>query len=166
MKLSPKLSAALSEQMNFEFLSERVYRVIEAYFDNINLDNLSKLMRGQADGEHEHAMKFYDYILDRLAMPDMSSVPAIPYKTPTKPSEALALVYEHEQKVSERIFSLKEQAMKEEDHPTCEFLLWFIREQVEEERTAEKWSSLAKSLKDEPVGLLLLDHAASEELED
>lgn len=163
MKLSPKLSAALSEQMNFEFLSERVYRVVEAYFDSINLDNLKALMHSQADGEHEHAMKFYDYILDRLGMPEMSSVPAFPYKMPTKPSEALALVYEHEQKVSERICSLKEQAMAEEDHPTCEFLLWFIREQVEEERTAEKWSSLAKSIKDEPVGLLMLDHLASED---
>lgn len=166
MKLSPKLVSALSEQMNFEFLSERVYRAVEAYFDSINLDSLKALMRSQADGEHEHAMKFYDYLLDRLAIPDVSTFPAFPYKLPSKPSEALALVYEHEQKVTERICALKEQAMKEEDHATCEFLLWFIREQVEEERTAEKWSSLAKSIKDEPVGLLMLDHLVSEELED
>lgn len=166
MKLSPKLLTALNEQMNFEFLSERVYRVMEAFFDNVNYDNFKALMHSQADGEHEHAMKFYDYILDRLEMPDMSAIQAYPYKVPTKPSEALALVYEHEQKVTARIHALRDLAMQEEDHPTCEFLLWFIREQVEEERTAEKWSSLAKSVKDDPVGILLLDHTVHEELED
>lgn len=165
MKLSKKLSDALSEQMNFEFLSERVYRVIEAYFDAINLDNLKALMHSQADGEHEHGMKFYDYILDRLGTPDMTSaVGTFPYKTPTTVADALSLVYEHEQKVTQRIWDLAELSEKEGDHATCVFLQWFITEQVEEERTAEKWSSLAASLSNNPVGMLLLDHAA--ELED
>lgn len=165
MKLSDKLSTALSEQMNFEYLSERVYRMIEAYFDKINLDNLKALMRSQADGEHDHAMKFYDYILDRLGAPEFGNIPALPYKKPTTAAEALAVVYEHEQKVTERIWKLRDLAMTEGDHATCVFIQWFVTEQVEEERTAEKWSSLAKSLTSNE-GIALLDHMVHEELED
>ena len=56
---------AMNEQINKELFSSYLYLSMAAYFEDKNLLGFAHWMRLQADEEREHAMKFYDFILDR-----------------------------------------------------------------------------------------------------
>ena len=55
---------AINEQINKEFYSSYLYLSMAAYFEDKNLTGFGHWMRLQADEEREHAMKFYNFILD------------------------------------------------------------------------------------------------------
>ena len=55
---------AINEQINKELFSSYLYLSMAAYFEDKNLTGFGHWMRLQADEEREHAMKFYDFILD------------------------------------------------------------------------------------------------------
>jgi len=55
---------AMNEQINKEFFSSYLYLSMAAYFEDKNLMGFAHWMRLQADEEREHAMKFYEFILD------------------------------------------------------------------------------------------------------
>ncbi|MND00102.1 putative ferritin-1 [compost metagenome] len=64
---------------------------------------------------------------------------------------------EHERSVTASINALYELAVREKDYPTQIMLEWFIKEQVEEERSAEEVINMLKMIGDAPAGLLMLD---------
>jgi ferritin len=66
-------------------------------------------------------------------------------------------VLEHEQEVSASIERLYELALSERDYPTQIELQWFIKEQVEEEKTAKDILEQVKRVGDHGPSLLMLD---------
>ena len=65
MRLSKKIQAAMNEQMRREFGAYYLYLAMAAWFSQRNFDGFSRWMRAQAQEEATHAMKFFDYIIDR-----------------------------------------------------------------------------------------------------
>ena len=55
---------AMNEQINKELFSSYLYLSMAAYFEEKNLSGFGNWMRVQAEEEREHAMKFYDFILE------------------------------------------------------------------------------------------------------
>lgn len=134
--MNDKIFKALNEQIKHELYSSFLYLSIASYFENIPLEGFSKWFRKQAEEEHEHAMKIYDYILDRNLHVDLQAIEKPPVKFDSIET-AFKMALEHEQKVTKWIYRIYDMAVEEKDHATHVFLQWFITEQVEEEKNAQ-----------------------------
>ena len=132
MKLSPKLKKELNIQMNREFDAFYNYLAMSSYFEDQSLKGIGKWMRHQSQEEHEHMMKYYNYIFDRDGSVEFDAVkkPKYNFKSTKQVFEA---ALKHEEHVTKTTHQLLDLAQKEKDHATVNFLQWFVEEQVEEE---------------------------------
>lgn len=154
--MNEKIYKALNEQIKHEFYSSFLYLSIASYFENIPLDGFGKWFRKQAAEEHEHAMKIYNYIIDRNENVDLQAIDKPPVKFKSI-AEIMKMSLEHEQKVTKWIHNIYEMAVKEKDHGTHVFLEWFITEQVEEEKNAQDNLDQILFIGDDKAALYVLD---------
>ena len=154
--ISPSLTDALNEQLKHELYSSYLYLAMSAYSDSQSLTGFAHWMRLQADEEREHAMKFYDFVLDRDGRVTMPALPQPPRDFGT-PVNLFEQVLAHEQEVTSLIEQLYRKAEAEQDRATQVFLQWFITEQVEEEKTASQILETLRMAGDNKVALLMLD---------
>jgi ferritin len=151
---------ALNEQLNKELFSSYLYLSMAAYFEDRNLPGFANWLRIQADEEHEHAMKFYDFILDRGGRVFLKAIDA-PKTDWNSALEVAEEVAAHEAKVTASIYSMYELAQKEKDYPAQVMLQWFIAEQVEEEKNAAELVANLKLIEERGTAVLMLDHRLS-----
>jgi ferritin len=127
-----------------------------AYFETINLKGFANWMRVQTQEELVHAMKFYDFIVERGGKAVLSAIEGPRTEWPS-PLAVFEHAYEHEQKVTGLINDLVDLAISEQDHATNNFLQWFVAEQVEEEASADEVVQKIKLMGDASGGLFMLD---------
>lgn len=151
-----KIEKALTSQINAEMYSSYLYLSMSSYFSSINLNGFANWMRVQAQEELTHAMKFYDYVIERGGRVTVAAIEAPPAKWDS-PLQVFEHVYTHEQKVTGLINDLVNLAIAEKDHATTAFLQWFVTEQVEEESSADEIVQKVKLVGDQGAGLLMLD---------
>jgi ferritin len=151
---------AMNEQINKELFSSFLYLSMAAYFTDKNLDGFAHWMHLQADEEYEHAMKFYDFILDRGGRVYLKAIdaPATDWKSNLEVAEEVAA---HEARVTASIQDLYELALKEKDYAAQVMLQWFITEQVEEEKSAADLVAKLKLIEERGTAVLMLDHRLS-----
>lgn len=148
---------AMNEQINKELFSAYLYLSMTAYFENKNLAGFAHWMRMQADEEREHAMKFYDFIIERGGRVMLKGIDA-PKTEWSSSLEVAEEVAAHEAKVTASIYALYELAMQEKDYPAQVMLQWFISEQTEEEKNAAEIVANLKLIEDRGTAVLMLDH--------
>jgi ferritin len=148
---------AMNEQINKEFFSAYLYLAMAAYFEDKNLTGFAHWMRLQADEEREHAMKFYEFVLDAGGRVQLKAIdaPATEWKSNIEVAEQVA---EHEAKVTASIHTLYELALKEKDYAAQVMLQWFITEQVEEEKNAAELVAKLRLIEERGTAVLMLDH--------
>jgi ferritin len=154
--IAKPMQDAMNEQINKELFSAYLYLSMSAYFEDKNLSGFAHWMRVQADEEREHAMKFYDFIIDcggRVALKGIES-PKMDWSSTLEVAEEVAA---HEAKVTASIYALYELAMKEKDYPAQVMLQWFINEQVEEEKNAAEIVATLKLIEERGTAVLMLD---------
>lgn len=154
--LKENVQEALNEQLNAELYSSYLYLSMSTYFQSVELRGFANWMRVQAQEELSHAMKFYDYVNKsggRVILKEISA----PQTEWDSPRATFEHVFQHEQKVTSLIHNLVGLATKEKDHTTNNFLQWFVKEQVEEESSANEVLEKVKLVGDESSGLLSLD---------
>ena len=154
--IGKKMEQALNGQVNAELYSSYLYLSMESWFRSKNLSGFANWMRIQAQEELTHAMKFYDYILERGGNVILGPVEAPPSQWDS-PLAVFENAYEHEQKVTGLISDLANLAASENDHATTIFLQWFITEQVEEEASASEIVGKLKLIGDARGGMFMLD---------
>src|SRR6056297_843614 len=130
--IKENIQEAINKQINAELFSAYLYQSMGAYLDSENLGGMAAWMNMRAKEELEHAMKFYNYLLERGGRVKLYAIdePQFEWNSPLEVFEAS---YEHEQYVTGRINDLVELAAEEKDHATGVMLQWFVSEQVEEE---------------------------------
>ncbi len=154
--LSKKVEKALNEQLNKELFSSYLYLSMAAYFEDLNLTGMAKWMRLQADEEHEHSLKFYDFIIKISGRVILEQIDK-PKSTWESPKKAFEEALAHEQFITKSINELTDLAIEERDHSTNTFLHWFIDEQVEEEATVNDIVRKFDLIGDSKSGLFMLD---------
>jgi len=160
MVISKKLEGSLNTQLNFDLYSAYLYLSMAAYTDNKNLKGFSHWLKLQAKEELGHAMKFYNFITERGGNVELFQIE----KPKSKWNDLIEMfndVYEHEKKVTQKIYDLYEISQSEKDFATSEMLQWFIKEQVEEEAKAQYILEQLKMMKDSINGILMLDSVLS-----
>jgi ferritin len=154
--LDDKMQEALNFQLNRELYSAYLYLSMGAYFEDQDLPGFGNWMRVQAQEELAHAMKFYNYIVQRGGRVLLADIEA-PDTQWESPQAAFEQVYEHEQMVTGLINSLVDLALEISDHASNNFLQWYVAEQVEEEESASGVLQKVKMAGESGSGLFMLD---------
>lgn len=154
--ISKNLQDAINEQINRELSSEYQYLSMAAYFISKDLDGMGNYFHVQSQEERLHAMKLYNFLLDRNGKVVLKQINAP--KTDFKDiPEVFQIAYEQEQFISKCINDLVNTAISEGDHALISFLKWYVDEQVEEESSAHKLVNRINLIKGEGHGLLMID---------
>ncbi len=153
---SKTMEKALNEQIVREVYSSHLYLAMASYYHSINLNGFANWMRVQAEEEMMHAMKFFDYIIDRGGRALIGEIKAAPSEW-ERPLAAFEDALSHEKLITQAINELADIAMEEKDHATMNLLNWFIDEQVEEEATTDEIVERLKLVADSNSGLFMMD---------
>ena len=152
--ISEKLQNAINEQITAEMWSSNLYLSTSFYFACEGFDGFAHWMKKQSQEELEHAYTMADYVTKRGGKAKVDKIDVVPQGWGS-PLEVFQHVYEHECKVSKMIDNLVSIASAEKDNATQDFLWGFVREQVEEEATAQGIVDKLKKAGD--TGLLFID---------
>ena len=161
---APALTFAelLAAQVRNEFTASQQYIAIAIWFDDHDLPRLAGHFYRQSVEERNHAMMIVRYTLDRdwpVQIPGIDEV----RNTFERPVDLIALALEREKEVTEQIEALFRAARAEDDALGEQFMLWFLKEQVEEvasmntlltiaARAADDWFQIEDHLAREAVG--------------
>ncbi|MEE9124708.1 MAG: ferritin [candidate division NC10 bacterium] len=154
--LSKKLQDALNEHIKNEFYSAYVYLSMSAHLAALHLPGFARWMRLQSQEEMAHAMKLFDFVLERGGRVVLKAIEQPPGQLQSA-LDVFQQALKHEQKVTDMIHRLYELAVKENDYATQVMLQWFITEQVEEEGAAGEIVEQLKMIGKEPTALFMLD---------
>jgi ferritin len=154
--MSKTMQDAMNEQMKHEFYSFYLYLSMSAFCDRSNLPGLARWMRVQADEETKHAMKIFDHVLDRGGKVELQQLGRPPADF-ASPREVFEQAHQHEQQVTASINKVYGLAVDERDFASTAFLDWFVKEQVEEEKTSGLLAEQFRMVGEDRPGLLMLD---------
>lgn len=154
--LSKRVVELLNDQVNKEFYSAYLYLDMANYYKDQSLDGFYNWYKVQAQEERDHAVLFMEYlqqngesvVLDAIAKPDKE------FKEFIDPLKAAA---EHERYVTGLIHNIYDAAYQDKDFRTMQFLDWFVKEQGEEEKTAEDMIKKMELYGDDAKGLYMLN---------
>jgi ferritin len=154
--LNPRVQNAINEQINAEIWSAYMYLSMSSYFASEGLNGFANWMRVQWQEELSHALKFFDYLLERDVQPILKPIDKVPDKW-NSTLQAMEETLKHEQHVTALINNIMDVAIEEKDHATKSMLQWFIDEQVEEEASAQEIIDSLNLLGDKGHGIFMLD---------
>ena len=154
--LNKEVSRLLNEQINKELYSAYLYLDFSVFYEAQGLDGFANWYMIQAQEERDHAMLFLKYLqlggekvtLDAVAKPD---------KELNTLMDPLKLGFEHEQYVTSLINDIYAAAYAEKDFRTMQFLDWFVKEQLEEEKNADDMIKKMELFGSDAKGLYSLD---------
>ncbi|HOA72949.1 MAG TPA: ferritin [Phycisphaerae bacterium] len=155
--LSQKMQAAFNEQIRNEIASGYLYLAMSAYLESQNFGGAAHWMREQYKEELDHAAKLFKHVTDRSGRVVLEAIEKPPVEFGSL-KEVFQAVLAHEQKVTGLINKLYETALAEKDYPAQIELQWFIKEQVEEEKTVEDILAQIEACDGKPHLLLMIDH--------
>lgn len=146
----------LNDQIAHEFHAAYLYLGMAAHFEHQNYEGFAQWFRLQAKEEVGHAMKLFDYMVERGEKVELNEIGKPPKEFGT-PQEAFRSALEHERKVTSLINRIYEASQKANDYPTQIMLQWFIEEQVEEEDVTGSAVDQLEMAGDNRAALLMMD---------
>jgi ferritin len=158
--INKKLQEKINYQINRELYSEYLYLSMAAYLEDKGLAGMANFMVVQAQEEHFHAMKFFNYLNERGGRVVLEAIeqPPVDFDSPQAVfEESLA----HEKIVTDLINKLMDLAIEVNDHAARSFLNWYVDEQVEEEDSFQKIIDQLDLVEGKGHGLLMLDKELS-----
>jgi ferritin len=158
--LSPKIEAALNQQVALEAESSQIYLAMASWAEVEGYEGICAFLYHHSDEERLHMLKLVRFINERGGhgvIPELPK-PAAKYKG-IKP--LFQQVLDHEIHVSQEINKLVDICLKEKDYTTHNFLQWYVSEQIEEEALARKVMDKLKLIGDDKAGHYLFDRDLS-----
>lgn len=134
--LDKKVADLLNDQINKEFYSAYLYLDFSIFYEDMGLDGFANWYKIQAQEERDHAMLMLEYLQNNGERVTLGAI-AKPDKEMTDKLQVLKLGLEHERYVTSLIHNIYEAAHAVKDFRTMQFLDWFVKEQGEEEKSAE-----------------------------
>ena len=152
--ISEKLQQALNEQITAEMWSANLYLSMSFYFEKEGFNGFAHWMKKQSQEEMDHAYQMASYLIKRGGTALVDKIDVVPTGW-GNPLEVFKHVYDHECHVSKLINDLLTLAQEEKDFATQSFLWDFVKEQIEEEATAQ--GIVSKLEKAGDAGLFCID---------
>lgn len=154
--MKQEVQDAINEQIQAELQSAYIYLAMSARMEQLRLPGMASWLRLQWQEEIAHAMKFYDFLIQRDVEVDLLAIdqPEVSFDSALQCFEE---VLNHEQFITGKINKLYNLSVRESDYPLQSLLQWFIDEQVEEEDNARAAIDSLTLVGDSGPGLFMLD---------
>jgi len=137
MAMTPELEAAYNAQITMEYGAAYSYLGMGAWLEAEGLPGMAQWMRAQSGEELTHALKFYQFVLDRGGNVVLGDIPA-PVIDFTTPLDVFRRSLAQEQAVTAAINDIYALALETHDFASNPILDFFVDEQVEEEATVQQ----------------------------
>lgn len=137
MTWTKELESSFNEQITMEYAAAYTYFGMSAWFEAEGLPGMAAWMRGQATEELDHALRFYNFVLDRNGRVVLGQIDA-PIASFEAPIDVFRASLEQERRVTSAINALYAMALDAKDFAAMPLLDWFVNEQVEEESTVQQ----------------------------
>ena len=154
--LDSKVAKLLNEQINKELYSAYLYLDFSIFYDGKGLDGFANWYMIQAQEERDHAMLMLQYLQNNGEKVILEAV-AKPDKEVKELIDPLKAGLEHEIYVTSLINDIYEAAYNVKDFRTMQFLDWFVKEQLEEEKNADDMIKKMELFGNDSKGLYSLD---------
>ncbi len=159
MNLDPELTKLLNAQINHEMAASYSYLAMAAWFEQTPYGGFAKWMYLQSAEETVHAHKFYQFLVSRDEQVVLKPL-AAPQADFKSPLDAFSESLKQEKEVTRQINALYEVAERVRDHASKNLLLWFLNEQIEEEKSVGDIVDRLTLAGNDPGSLLALDREA------
>ncbi len=156
MPVSKKMLGALNDQITMELSASHSYLAMAGWFESQNLPGMATWMQMQSAEERAHALKFFDFIVDRGEDVVLGSIEA-PKGVFGSVLDVFEQALAQEKSVTVSINALYTLANAEGEFEAIPLLTWFINEQVEEEASVDQVVEDLRRAGDDPQALLMLD---------
>jgi ferritin len=147
---APAFVDRLNEQIGYEFGASQQYIAAAVHYDAETLPRLASFFYAQAIEERNHAMMMVQYLLDAGEQPTIPGISA-PRSAFADIVEPVALSLEQERRVSGQIEELARVARDAGDYLSEQFVLWFLKEQVEEVATMSDLLRVVERSRENPM---------------
>lgn len=154
--LSKEVVKLINEQINKEFFSAYLYLDMSNYYGGKSLNGFANWFKVQAQEERDHASLFMTYLANNNEDIKLTAIDG-PGKEYGDLKAPLTESLNHERFVTASINNIYEEAAKQKDYRTQQFLNWFITEQGEEEKNAEDLIQRYELFGSDAKSLYLLD---------
>ena len=154
--VSATMENMLNKQIELEAYASFLYLSMASWCTKEGLNGCAEFMRRQSEEEMTHMMRLFDYIGEVDGHAHVPSVQQAPL-TFESIQTLFQKVYAHEQKVTKSINRLVDQAYKENDYSTLNYLQWFVEEQREEEDLMRTILDRIKLIGTGPMSLYYID---------
>jgi len=148
MKLSNSLNEFLNEQIIHEYRNQLIYTQIEAIFENLELKNIAKYFNEQSAQEKSHGDMIVKHISDRIGGKVKIGTVDAPDISEYSIEEIADTYVSVEQGTTESLESIFEFALENKSYIDLPFLSEMLKEQVEEEDSADNFATNIKKAKD------------------
>jgi bacterioferritin B len=128
---SKTFNELLALQIGNEFAASQQYIAVAVYFASQDLPQLAAHFYRQSLEERNHAMMMVQYMVDRNLHVDIPGIPDVRNNFDSV-REPIALALAQEKQVTRNIEELFRAAREQNDPLGEQFMLWFLKEQVEE----------------------------------
>ncbi|MBQ9991252.1 MAG: ferritin [Lachnospiraceae bacterium] len=155
--LDKKVVELLNQQVNKEFYSAYLYLDFSNFYYDHGLDGFGNWFKIQAQEERDHAMLFIQYLQNNGEAVELEAIEK-PEVDKSNAKTILAETLKHEQYVTSLIHDIYDAAQSVKDYRTTQFLDWFVKEQGEEENTADNLLKRYELFGDDPKSLYMLDN--------
>ena len=135
--LTKKVEELCNRQIEREGYSSNLYLAMASWAETKGMSGIAAWLYAQADEERAHMLKFFRYVNERNGAAIVPEFKKPPVKYKGIP-EMFDEVLKHEKFISASINEVLEAAMADKDHATANWIQWFVKEQVEEESSAQQ----------------------------
>lgn len=154
--LTPKIEAALNEQIRVEAESSQFYLAMASWAETQGLNGVAGFMYGHSDEERTHMLKLVKFVNERGGK---ALIPALiqPPKSWGNVQDIFKELLEHETRVTAEINSVVDVCLSEKDYTTHNFMQWYVSEQIEEEALARTILDKLNLIGNDKGGMYLFD---------
>ena len=154
--MNAKVAKLINEQINKEFYSAYLYLEFSNYYADVGLDGFENWYRVQAQEERDHAMLFFQYMLNNEQKVTFEAIDK-PDCLLDSHMAPLKKGLEHEKYVTSLINEIYAAAFEARDFRTMQLLDWFVKEQGEEEKSASDLITKMELFGTDAKGLYMLN---------
>ena len=154
--MDKKVAQLLNEQIAKELYSAYLYLDFSIYYEAEGLDGFANWYMIQAQEERDHAMLFLKFLQMAGEKVTLGAIDK-PDKELTSLMDPLKAGLEHERYVTSLINDIYGAAYDVKDFRTMQFLDWFVKEQLEEEKNADDMIKKMELFGSDAKGLYSLD---------
>lgn len=154
--LNEKVASLLNDQINKELYSAYIYLDMANFYADAGLNGFENWFYIQTQEERDHAMMMREYLKDNGHKITSEAIDKPEYSY-DKLIDPLVTTLKHEKIVTGLINNIYAAADEIKDYRTMQFLDWFVKEQMEEEKNAEDNIKKFELFASDPKGLYLLD---------